>query len=40
MVLGVGAVLFNVLATKMLSDWFSGREIATAMSTRVASWTL
>jgi hypothetical protein len=40
MVLGVGAVLFNVLATKMLSDWFSGREIATAMGTRVASWTL
>src|SRR5947199_8502959 len=26
-VLGVGAVLFNVLATKMITDWFAGREI-------------
>src|SRR5437764_7312053 len=38
--LGVGAVLFNVLATKMLSYWFSGREIATAMGTLVSSWPL
>lgn len=39
-VLGVGAVLFNVLATKMITDWFSGREIATAMGTLVSSWPL
>lgn len=39
-VLGVGAVLFNVLATKMVTDWFSGREIATAMGTLVSSWPL
>jgi len=39
-VLGVGAVLFNVMATKMVADWFSGREIATAMGTLVSSWPL
>ncbi|MDE5462122.1 CynX/NimT family MFS transporter [Bradyrhizobium sp. CSS354] len=39
-VLGGGAVLFNVLATKMVADWFSGREIATAMGTLVSSWPL
>jgi predicted MFS family arabinose efflux permease len=39
-VLGVGAVLFNVLATKMVTDWFSGREIATAMGMLVSSWPL
>lgn len=38
--LGVGAVVFNVLATKMVTDWFSGREIATAMGTLVSSWPL
>src|SRR6266571_2685718 len=26
--LGIGAVLFNVLASKMVTDWFAGREIA------------
>jgi predicted MFS family arabinose efflux permease len=39
-VLGIGAVLFNVLATKMVADWFSGREIATAMGMLVSSWPL
>jgi predicted MFS family arabinose efflux permease len=39
-VVGIGAVLFNVLATKMITDWFSGREIATAMGALVSSWPL
>jgi predicted MFS family arabinose efflux permease len=39
-VLGIGAVLFNVLATKMATDWFTGREIATAMGFLVSSWPL
>jgi len=38
--LGIGAVLFNVLATKMVTDWFAGREIATAMGVLVSSWPL
>jgi predicted MFS family arabinose efflux permease len=37
---GVGAVLINVLMTKMIADWFAGREIVTAMAILVASWPL
>src|SRR5262245_3333798 len=37
---GVGAVLINVVMTKMVTDWFVGHEIATAMSIFVASWLL
>jgi predicted MFS family arabinose efflux permease len=37
---GVGAVLINVMMTKMVTDWFAGREIVTAMSVFVASWPL
>jgi MFS family permease len=37
---GVGAVLINVLMTKMVTDWFAGREIITAMGILVASWPL
>jgi len=35
---GVGGVLLNVLMAKMVTDWFSGREIATAMAIFVNSW--
>lgn len=35
---GAGAVLMNVLLTKMVADWFAGREIATAMALLVTSW--
>ena len=35
---GAGAVLMNVLLTKMIADWFAGREIATAMALLVTSW--
>lgn len=37
---GVGAVLLNVLLTKMIADWFAGREIVTAMAILVTSWPL
>jgi MFS family permease len=37
---GVGAVLLNVLLTKMTSDWFAGREIVVAMAILVTSWPL
>jgi predicted MFS family arabinose efflux permease len=37
---GVGAVLINVLMTKMVADWFARREIVTAMSLFVVSWPL
>jgi predicted MFS family arabinose efflux permease len=35
---GAGAVLINVLITKMVADWFAGREIVTAMAILIASW--
>jgi predicted MFS family arabinose efflux permease len=35
---GVGAVLFNLVLTKMATDWFAGREIVFAMAVVLASW--
>jgi len=40
LVSGIGGVLVNVLLTKMVTDWFAGREIGTALSLLVASWPL
>src|SRR5262249_21662755 len=37
---GVGAVLVNVLLTKMATDWFVGREIGTALALLVGSWPI
>ncbi len=37
---GIGAVLINVLVTKMVADWFVGREVVTAMAVLVVSWPL
>ena len=35
---GVGFVLTTLYYTKMVADWFSGRELATAMAVLVMSW--
>ncbi len=35
---GAGGVILNVVMTKMLFDWFVGREISTAMAIFVNSW--
>lgn len=35
---GAGGVILNVVMTKMLVDWFVGREISTAMAIFVNSW--
>lgn len=40
LVSGIGAVILNVLLTKMVADWFAGREIITAMALFVNSWPL
>lgn len=37
---GVGGVALNVVMTKMVIDWFVGREISTAMSIFINSWPL
>jgi cyanate permease len=38
LVSGTGAVLLNVMLTKMTSDWFAGREIIVAMAMLVTSF--
>ena len=35
---GTGAVMLNVQATKMATDWFAGRELATAMAIITTAW--
>ena len=35
---GIGFVLVSLYFTKMVADWFAGREIATAMAVLVMSW--
>jgi cyanate permease len=40
LIAGAGAVLVNVMLTKMVVDWFDGREIVTAMAILIASWPL
>lgn len=35
---GTGGVVINIVMTKMLMDWFVGREIATAMAIFINSW--
>jgi len=37
---GAGTVLLGVLITKMVADWFSGRELALAMAIVLASWPI
>ena len=38
LIAGAGGVVLNVLMSKMVQDWFTGREIATAMAIFVNSW--
>ncbi|NPD21247.1 MFS transporter [Alterinioella nitratireducens] len=35
---GVGGVTLNVIGTKVVADWFAGREIGTAMAIYINSW--
>ena len=37
-VAGIGGTILNVIMSKMVTDWFAGREIATAMAIYVNSW--
>ncbi|MGH6642703.1 MAG: CynX/NimT family MFS transporter [Bradyrhizobium sp.] len=38
LVAGAGGVLLNVQMSKMIADWFAGKEMATAMAIFVNSW--
>ncbi len=37
---GVGGVVINVLMTKMVIDWFAGRNVSTALGIFISSWPL
>jgi MFS family permease len=37
---GCGAVFFNILVAKMVTDWFQEKEIVTALGVLVTSWPL
>lgn len=38
LIAGIGGILLNVMMSKMVIDWFAGREIGTAMGIFVNSW--
>jgi predicted MFS family arabinose efflux permease len=40
LIAGIGGVLLNVLMTKMVADWFAGREIVPAMSILISTWPI
>ena len=40
LVSGLGAVLLNVLVTKMVTDWFAEHRLTTAMGVLISSWPL
>ncbi|MEK6215723.1 MAG: MFS transporter [Boseongicola sp.] len=40
LIAGVGGIMLNMLMTKMVADWFAGREISTAMGIFINSWPL
>ena len=35
---GVGAVVLNILMSKMVADWFAGKEVSTALAVTLSSW--
>ena len=37
---GIGAVLFNVILTKVVTDWFAGKEIMTALGVMLTAWPI
>lgn len=37
---GIGGVVINVLMTKMVIDWFAGRNVATALAVFISSWPI
>src|SRR5205814_5440079 len=40
LIAGVGGIALSIMLTKMVTDWFAGKEIVTAMSLLIASWPL
>ncbi len=37
---GIGGVVINVLMTKLVIDWFAGRNVSTALAIYISSWPI
>jgi predicted MFS family arabinose efflux permease len=40
LVTGVGGTIFNVILTKMVTEWFFGKEIVTALAIMLTAWPI
>ena len=40
LITGIGGSIFNVILTKMLTDWFIGHEIVTALAVMLTAWPI
>lgn len=40
LITGIGGTIFNVILTKMVTDWFFGKEIVTALSVMLTAWPI
>lgn len=40
LVTGVGGTIFNVILTKMVTEWFLGKEIVTALAIMLTAWPI
>lgn len=40
LVMGVGGTIFNVILTKMVTEWFLGKEIVTALAIMLTAWPI
>ena len=40
LITGVGGTIFNVILTKMVTEWFFGKEIVTALAVMLTAWPI
>ena len=40
LITGIGGTIFNVILTKMVTEWFFGKEIVSALSIMLAAWPI
>jgi predicted MFS family arabinose efflux permease len=40
LITGIGGTIFNVILTKMVTEWFFGREIVTALAVMLTAWPI
>lgn len=40
LITGIGGTIFNVILTKMVTDWFDGKEIVTGLAVMLTAWPI